>query len=361
MLAPALCGSCCFLEVINLGVIRPHPDTSRNAFEPDFTRQREDKDHRTGSLDVLNCWRRRLLPNDKMAIPPHRPSNPFPKSTHESLYSADISEDIFDGCLQNFHYSRPGFDSQDWTEESENSEPMDGYLRDVGLKVVDAVKQILDAGPELWYNVPRLRKLLVGTKAINNAVCLGLGGGFIQLQEQGDEETFIWQYALFDVFCQIIERKQKMESGSLPRYFQDPAFEIEEEHILQNVLGEKVIQHPEATELIDEHSFVFGIHIPWSSLANIFFTGRPHPQIFIGNSIEIGMSGIACAVADKYIRQVYLDHETTPGEDIIELRRQAELFVNSHSCTYLSEGVDEDADDQHFGSTYVYGRKRPQS
>lgn len=152
-----------------------------------------------------------------------------------------------------------------------------------------------------------------------------------------------------------------MESGSLPRYFQDPAFEIEEEHILQNVLGEKVIQHSEATELIDEHSFVFGIHIPWSSLANIFFTGRPHPQIFIGNSIGIGMSGIACAIADKYIRQVYLDHETTPGEDIIELRRQAELFVNSHSCTYLSEGVDEDADDQHFGSTYVYGRKRPQS
>ncbi|THW78159.1 hypothetical protein D6D17_10246, partial [Aureobasidium pullulans] len=192
-----------------------------------------------------------------MAIPPHRPSNSFPKSNHESQYSADIPEDIFDGCLQNFHYSHPGFDSQDWTEESENSEPMDGYLRDVGLKVVDAVKQILEAGPELWYNVPRLRKLLVGTKAINNAVCLGLGGGFIRLEEQGDEETFIWQYALFDVFCQIIERKQKMESGSLPRYFQDPAFEIEEEHILQNVLGEKVIQHPEATELIDEHSFVF--------------------------------------------------------------------------------------------------------
>lgn len=293
-----------------------------------------------------------------MTVPPERPSNPFPESGEEPDYAANVPEDVFEGCLENFHFNHPGFDSKNWTEDCE---PMDGHLLNVGLKVVDVVKQILEAGPELWYNVPRLRKLLVGTKNINNAVCLGLGGGFIQLEEQGDEEIFVWQYALFDVFCQIIERKQKMESGSLPRYFQDPAFEIEEEHILQNVLGEKVIQHPEATELIDEHSFVFGIHIPWSSLANIFFMGRPHPQIFIGNSIDIGMSGIACVIADKYIRQVYLDHETTPGEDIIELRRQAELFVNSHSCTYLSEGVDEDADDQHFGSTYVYGRKRPQS
>ncbi|THX48686.1 hypothetical protein D6D06_08971 [Aureobasidium pullulans] len=261
-----------------------------------------------------------------MTVPPERPSYPFPESGEEPDYAANVPEDVFEGCLENFHFNHPGFDSKNWTEDCE---PMDGYLLNVGLKVVDVVKQILEAGPELWYNVPRLRKLLVGTKNINNAVCLGLGGGFIQLEEQGDEEIFIWH---------------------LPRYFQDPAFEIEEEHILQNVLGEKVIQHPEATKLIDEHSFVFGIHIPWSSLANIFFTGRPHPQIFVGNSIEIGMSGVACAIADKYIRQVYLDHETTPGEDIIELRRQAELFVNSHSCTYLSEGVDEDADDQHFGS-----------
>ncbi|KAG2164363.1 hypothetical protein VTO58DRAFT_106935 [Aureobasidium pullulans] len=263
-----------------------------------------------------------------MTVPPERPSNPFPESGEEPDYAANVPEDVFEGCLENFHFNHSGFDSKNWTEDCE---PMDGYLLNVGLKVVDVVKQILEAGPELWYNVPRLRKLLVGTKNINNAVCLGPGGGFSQLEEQGDEEIFIWH---------------------LPRYFQDPAFEIEEEHILQNVLGEKVIQHPEATKLIDEHSFVFGIHIPWSSLANIFFTGRPHPQIFVGNSIEIGMSGVACAIADKYIRQVYLDHETTPGGDIIELRLQAELFVNSHSCTYLSEGVDEDADDQHFGKAF---------
>ncbi|THW02124.1 hypothetical protein D6D26_04553, partial [Aureobasidium pullulans] len=189
-----------------------------------------------------------------MTVPPERPSNPFPESGEEPDYAANVPEDVFEGCLENFHFNHPGFDSKNWTEDCE---PMDGHLLNVGLKVVDVVKQILEAGPELWYNVPRLRKLLVGTKNINNAVCLGLGGGFIQLEEQGDEEIFVWQYALFDVFCQIIERKQKMESGSLPRYFQDPAFEIEEEHILQNVLGEKVIQHPEATELIDEHSFVF--------------------------------------------------------------------------------------------------------
>ncbi|THY69661.1 hypothetical protein D6C95_10372, partial [Aureobasidium pullulans] len=187
-----------------------------------------------------------------MTVPPERPSNPFPESGEEPDYAANVPEDVFEGCLENFHFNHPGFDSKNWTEDCE---PMDGYLLNVGLKVVDVVKQILEAGPELWYNVPRLRKLLVGTKNINNAVCLGLGGGFIQLEEQGDEEIFIWQYALFFLPDHREETKDGVRQSS--PYFQDPAFEIEEEHILQNVLGEKVIQHPEATKLIDEHSFVF--------------------------------------------------------------------------------------------------------
>ena len=63
-------------------------------------------------------------------------------------------------------------------------------------------------------------------------------------------------------------------------YFQEPMFtDAEVDHI--EGLGHTVIKHPEALEVVDEETFVYGPHLPWLAYLETIAIGPP--AIVMGN------------------------------------------------------------------------------
>ncbi|THY10965.1 hypothetical protein D6D01_09097 [Aureobasidium pullulans] len=222
------------------------------------------------------------------------------------------------------------------------------------LKASQAIDNILEDMEKLdaWEDFRSEVKILVSkTTGIKTAVCLALGT-FIKMIK-GVKGIWTHQYAVFAYICRAIDDKQKRESDKLDsapfvpikRCFQDPKFDTRTEYLLTKIEREHdpgvnfVMEHPDATDIIDEDTLLYGIHIEpsmWKYILRNDKDGRSLcPQVMITNCISKKFEGRDRdrTAAEQYHKDCVLSNRATASKRLLAMEAAFEEFSETHAET----------------------------
>lgn len=249
------------------------------------------------------------------------PYNPFPPSGSP----ADISQLAFDSALKEFIDDG---DSEKFLSTNLDTQrrPNNGELDYTANSILDTKKILMDTiDRDVWYGHWYFSRIVYQTSYIKTAVCLGLGT-LAEGPEEQSTEHFIYQCAFFLAFCEVIEQKQHMAPGSLPRIFQDPRFALEDEYVLTCVGGQ--ITSNLAHEYIDHGTFLYAPNLDFDVLLDYLFRPGRHPEMYVGNQINNYLFGRS--LAERHIKTVYRTGVHAPSSEIQQLREQMKRFCEQH-------------------------------
>lgn len=174
----------------------------------------------------------------------------------------------------------------------------------------------------------QLRNAVARAGEIKNAVCLGLGS-IRYTSPWTYNEHYVQQCGVFIALCQMIEEKQKMELGSLPVIFQDPAFQIEDRFILEQSGGQTIVQSPEANNHINMHSFVYAPHFPANYLFDTILREGHEPELLFTNTFHGSLGPIGWLITDSYLKKVYWTQDTTINQQSVNMYNAARRFLEN--------------------------------
>ncbi|KAK2672949.1 SRR1-like domain [Fusarium oxysporum f. sp. vasinfectum] len=154
------------------------------------------------------------------------------------------------------------------------------------------------------YSCPRLRELVTAKAShlteIDKAVHLGVGTFDPNdgLNLDGKRSTFA-QLAAFEI---MVEELEKITSGKVEKFFQDPAFNASDKKFLENI-GHTVLDDPKGTQMVDEKTLLFGVHL-YRPVYNDALKGEL-PALFVGT----GWEDWGDIFADEHIENVERMHK----------------------------------------------------
>ncbi|EXL50541.1 hypothetical protein FOCG_08817 [Fusarium oxysporum f. sp. radicis-lycopersici 26381] len=154
------------------------------------------------------------------------------------------------------------------------------------------------------YSCPRLRELVTAKAShlteIDKAVHLGVGTFDPNdgLNLDGKRSTFA-QLAAFEI---MVEELEKITSGKIETFFQDPAFNASDKKFLENI-GHTVLDDPKGTQMVDEKTLFFGVHL-YRPVYNDALKGEL-PALFVGT----GWEDWGDIFADEHIENVERMHK----------------------------------------------------
>ncbi|KAM0450610.1 hypothetical protein ACHAO4_006595 [Trichoderma viride] len=117
---------------------------------------------------------------------------------------------------------------------------------------------------------------------IRKAVCLGIGSFDPDNGSWVTKEKAHVQFAAFSV---ILEEIQESCSNKIEVIFQEPAFNASDIEFVTS-LGHQVVESPAAFDVIDDTTFVFGIHLYRDIYAQVF-KNNEYPALFIGTGWDV--------------------------------------------------------------------------
>ncbi|THW84036.1 hypothetical protein D6D15_09147 [Aureobasidium pullulans] len=222
------------------------------------------------------------------------------------------------------------------------------------LKASQAIDNILEDMEKLdvWEDFRSEVKILVSkTTGIKRAVCLALGIFIHKIK--GVEGIWTHQYAAFAYICRAIDDKQKRESDKLDsapfkpikRCFQDPKFDTRTEYLLTKIERKHdtgvnfVMEPPDATDIIDEDTFLYAIHIEpsmWRYILRNDEDGRSLcPQVMITNCISEKFGGLDRdrTAAEQYHKDCALSNRATFSKRLDEMEAAFKRLSETHAET----------------------------
>ena len=272
------------------------------------------------------------------SIPPNEPKNPFPLPDAVAgwLDKPGISHDDWERTLDDWFLSHRAFRRRAITAKGQ---PADGYfpiiwkevktVQELLTKPVDPKSKISD--PVLLQSVQEQLEHVIGqTETIKSAVCMGLGR--INWQCHTDyNKSWIQQCGLFLAICQLLEEKQGVKPGSIKRFFQDPAFEIEDRWILEKTGKEKIIAHPAANDMMGKGSFIFAPHFPATYMFDTFLAQGREIDLLLTNTIHGSIDTIVWPIVDHWFTEVYWSGRPSITPEAQEMFNIAKHFLDNHT------------------------------
>lgn len=243
-----------------------------------------------------------------------------------------------------------------------------------------AIDKILENMEKLdaWEDFRSEVKILVSkTTGIKTAVCLALGTFIFMIE--GVEGIWTHQYAAFAYICRAIDDKQKRESDKLDsapfkpikRCFQDPKFDTRTEYLLTKIERKHdpgvnfVMEPPDATDIIDEDTFLYAIHIEpsmWKYILRNDKDGRSLcPQVMITNCIseKFGGRDRDRTAAEQYHKDCALSNRATFSKRLDEMEAAFKRLSETHAETaFPSVSRVADLDHYVFNRTSIFQKVR---
>ncbi|THZ58260.1 hypothetical protein D6C88_09041 [Aureobasidium pullulans] len=175
----------------------------------------------------------------------------------------------------------------------------------------------------------------------------------VKILIKGVEGIWTHQYAAFAYICRAIDDKQKRESDKLDsapfkpikRCFQDPKFDTRTEYLLTKIDREHdpgvnfVMEPPDATDIIDEDTFLYAIHIEpsmWKYILRNDKDGRSLcPQVMITNCISEKFGGLDRdrTAAEQYHKDCALSNRATFSKRLDEMEAAFKRLSETHAET----------------------------
>ncbi|THZ63490.1 hypothetical protein D6C85_08958 [Aureobasidium pullulans] len=270
-------------------------------------------------------------------IPPNKPNNPFPPPRNHTTTDIFITPEAWEEFLTEFLEQHPGYHLDNW--DPQNATPFRHKLHKVWKEVRFVQSTIMvprDAHAKNYKE--KLRRLVAGTKTtIGNAVCLALGHAYagekaLHLDSTKNERNWIEQCGMFLALCQMIEEKHKLPRDSLPKVFQDPAFNLEDRFVLEQLGQQTVLPSPGAVEHITRRTFVFAPHFPADHLFGTIF-GRGDdkiPEILLTQDLGGDYAGFGAAIAQRHIQKAYWTGNQTIDSETRKMYEEGKRFLKSH-------------------------------
>ncbi|CAD0112535.1 unnamed protein product [Aureobasidium uvarum] len=268
--------------------------------------------------------------------PQSRPINPFPLSATNRV---GISGSEWSDHLEEWLYGHQAFKPGSYLPDGQ---PAHGRLRYIWLQILDVTRIIMDDrtcdNPTgLYGNLGPVRKSLRAAvkKAgpITKAVCMGLGP--IRYRSLFNYNfDYVQQCGVFFALCQMIEEKQDMQLGTLPVFFQEPAFELEDRWILERIGRQTIVRVPAANDLMNVQSFVYAPHFPSNLLFNTICRPGFEPELLFTNTFHTGdLGSVGYAITDIYLSKVYWTRDSTVNQEAIDMYDAAKRFLQTHEGT----------------------------
>lgn len=285
---------------------------------------------------LLVSSQRRYLIYQMASIPPNEPPNPYRLPPH--CKSGDngpvgIIIDEWSDNLDEWFYDHPGFLPQTYLDDGQ---PADGRFQGIWSEILAVTRRIMNKsyydpmGPlgNMTQVRRQLRTVVERAGDIKNAVCLGLGS--IHYKSPWDyNHHYVQQCGVFFAICQMIEKKQKMERGTLPVIFQDPAFQIEDRFILEQIGGQTIVRNPEANNHMNSQSFVYAPHSPANYLLNTILRPGHEPELLYTNTIHGSLGPIGWLITDSYLKKVYWTRDATINQQSVDMYNAATRFLET--------------------------------
>ncbi|KAG9597499.1 hypothetical protein KCU77_g5581, partial [Aureobasidium melanogenum] len=270
-------------------------------------------------------------------IPPNIPRNPYRLPPH--IKSGDngrvgIIYDEWNENVNEWLHDHPGFLPQTYLPDGQ---PTDGRFQGIWREIMAVTQLIMDTrtfhdpmGPlgnigkvraELRYAVERAGD-------IKNAICLGLGS-IHYASPWTYNHHYVQQCGVFFAVCQMIEEKQKMELGSLPVIFQDPAFQIEDRIILEQIGRQTIVKNPQANNHMNVHSFVYAPHFPANYLFDTILREGHEPELLYTNTFHGSLGPIGWLITDSYLKKVYWSRDTAINQESVDMYNAARRFLET--------------------------------
>ncbi|THV91535.1 hypothetical protein D6D25_09588, partial [Aureobasidium pullulans] len=186
---------------------------------------------------------------------------------------------------------------------------------------------------DAWEDFRSEVKILVSkTTGIKRAVCLALGIFIHKIK--GVEGIWTHQYAAFAAPFKPIKR-----------CFQDPKFDTRTEYLLTKIERKHdtgvnfVMEPPDATDIIDEDTFLYAIHMEpsmWRYILRNDEDGRSLcPQVMITNCISEKFGGLDRdrTAAEQYHKDCALSNRATFSKRLDEMEAAFKRLSETHAET----------------------------
>ncbi|CAD0091049.1 unnamed protein product [Aureobasidium mustum] len=271
------------------------------------------------------------------SIPPNKPRNPYPLPPHRRSGQngpVGINFQEWNENIQEWLEYHPGFLPETYLADGQ---PANGQFPVIWNKIMAVTRLLMNdqayldtAGPlgDIERVRADLRTVVERAGYIKNAVCLGLGS--IQYQSPGNyKHHYVQQCGLFFALCKMIEEKQDMTPGSLPTIFQDPAFQLEDRYILEEIGGQTIVEHPEANNYMNGQSFVYAPHFPFDHLFDTILGEGHEPELLYTNTFHGSLGSIGWLITDSYLKKVYWTRDTTVDQKSVDMYNVATRFLET--------------------------------
>lgn len=120
-----------------------------------------------------------------------------------------------------------------------------------------------------------------------------------------------------------------MELGALPVIFQDPAFQIEDRFLLEQIGGVTIVENPEANNHMNEQSFVYAPHFPANYLFDTILREGHEPELLYTNTFHGSLGPIGWLITDSYLKKVYWTQDTTIDQRSVNMYNAARRFLDT--------------------------------
>lgn len=271
------------------------------------------------------------------SLPQDEPANLFPLPGN-SLSGNDsglvgINDDDWEGNIDDWYFTHKAFRGRAITA---NGQPADGCFPTIWKEVKD-VQELLTRplAPETHLFDPtrhareQLREVVRRTATIKSAVLMGLGR--INWQCKIDySRGWVHQCGLFLAICQLLEEKQGKKSAPIKKFFQDPAFEVEDRWILERIGKQEIIEHPAANEKMGKGSFIFAPNFPANYMFDTFLAPGREIDLLLTNTIHGSLGTITWPIVNDYLNEVYWSGNTTITPNAQRWYNLAKDFLDKH-------------------------------
>jgi hypothetical protein len=155
--------------------------------------------------------------------------------------------------------------------------------------------------------------------------------GEIEWKSKTDyNKAWVEQCGLFLAICQLLEERQGMKPNSMRKFFQDPAFKIEDRWILDKIGQHNIIEHPAANEYMGQGSFVYAPRFPANFMFDTFLVPGREPDLLYTSTMHGSLGSITWPIVNHWFNEVYWSGNPTITAEALHMYRVAKEFVESH-------------------------------
>lgn len=272
-------------------------------------------------------------------IPPNVPGNPFSPLEDfvpGSIGPVGISDADWDASVEDYFFDHPAFERINYNTQGQPADGSFHKIWDEVRKVQRLLTQVPPTGSDMADQTRYMLRDVVlkssNTSYIQRAVCLGLGR--IKWRSKVDyNKLWVQQCGLFLAVCQLLEEKQHMAPGSLPKVFQEPQFEIEDRWILEKIGHQRIVKHPAANAEMGRESFVYAPHFGAQWTFETFFVRGCEPGLLYANTMHGSLNSLSGPIVNKYFDKVYWTGNPNLNAEANDMFETVERFLNNRDGT----------------------------